>query len=300
MFFLLLLFAMALRNPDFSLEKSLQPISADLNSSCQNQITSQMKYSSLMKSLICGNPLTDPRLKEALKSSHLIHLVIISAGHFLWLDKVLVLFHIHRFLRLFIFSIYGFATLLQPPAFRFLAQRCLDEALDLFQLHLKSHQKIFLSAMTCLLVFPSWANSVSFLLSWGCALSLQLSGLFVLRKKNSFQSLFRQQLYFFLFLSPWMIQLGNWHPLQILSQFFLAPLFMAILFPLGILSLFFHSLCSYFDKVVDFILPWLMTFKKIQATTEAPQIPVVYFWIYLCGLHLGLHFFYVLVQRQKN
>lgn len=300
MFFLVLLFAIALRSPDFLLEKSLQPISERLNSSCQNQITSQMKYSSLMKSLICGNPLTDPNLKEALKSSHLIHLVIISAGHFLWLEKILVLLRIHRFLRLFIFSIYGFATLLQPPAFRFLAQRSFDEALDLFQLHLKSHQRIFLSALTCLFVFPSWANSVSFLLSWGCALSLQLSGLFVLGKKNSFQSLFRQQLYFFLFLSPWMIQLGNWHPLQILSQFFLAPLFLAILFPLGILSLFFHSLGTSFDAVVDLILPWLVTFQKVKASTETPQIPVIYFWIYLCGLHLGLHFFYVLIQRQKN
>jgi ComEC/Rec2-related protein len=279
-------------------ESALWPYATASHKICSDLISESLRHRELLNSLICGAPLPDSEVKQALKSSHLIHLIIISAGHFLWLEKALAILRINYVIRTLLFIFYGFVTLLQPPAIRFLFHRGTDLTASLFNLHLKAHHKILIASLFCLLFFPAWVDSMSFLLSWGCSLSLYLSGQLTDNKASLLKKILYRHFYFLLFLSPWMITFGNWHPLQIISQILLAPIILGVLFPIGLLSLLITKLEPIFDQLFDWLLIILKNFQNFQPDQiDRPPSLSLWFWTYLLLLHVALHFFEVTKKR---
>jgi len=280
-------------------ENLLVPMSLKMHNFCVQGIPLSIQHHVFLESLICGSPLPKDEIQEAFRNSHLIHLIIISAGHFIWIEKLLQHLKTAKLFQTGLFLSYGLITLLQPPAIRFLFQQLTTKICSWTSCHLKTHHSILLCSLICLLFFPHWVNSMSFLLSWGCSLSLQLSTFFTDQNQNPVRQILSRHFYFLLFLSPWMIALCNWHPLQIVSQILLAPLILGLLFPIGILSLFIHFLQPLFDHLFDFLLIVLKSFQHFQPQEIDPPKPhILFFWIYLLGLHFTLHFLEIHKKRQ--
>jgi len=213
----------------------------------------------LYSALICGQSLPNSILKMQLIQFGLIHCLVVSGAHLLFLERF-----IQRLLprpligpALFLYSIFSG---LQAPVLRAYFQWLFSQQSHSKPLPRNPYQISLISGLLCLALFPQWILSYSFLLSWSASLCLHICSSKSYVTKHI-------ALYFclFIFISP----LGSAQPISILSNILLTPIVGAILFPLSFISFFFHPLL----KISD--LAWSLFLALLNQLPHAPISKII-------------------------
>ena len=229
---------------------SLTSLSLEIHSQCLDLISFDSSWKSIYKALICGEKLPQGHLKEFFSKGGLIHLMVISGAHLLFLEKFwkkLPIPYTVKTLSLYvILTLYALGALLYAPITRALFAFCLFRFSESKKLFSNPAMVTHLSGFLCLIYNPSWINSLSLQLSWLASLS-----------QNTETSLKRCFLTYFI-IFPIINRWQEIHYLTIIINWLLSPLIGAVLFPLSFLSVFFHSLVPLTDSL------WSIVFNALQ------------------------------------
>lgn len=246
--------------------------------SCLNSIPQNLKERDLAQSLVCGKKVTDEKKKKQLIDNGLIHSFVVSGSHLLALYFLLALLKLSRILQFVFILAYTLLTHFQAPAVRALVQLLIGHRLRSRALNLSSDQKILLSGILCLALFPQWSSSYSFFLSWGCSLALCLSS-------ELTNNPIRRGVLTYLFLSPFLFGLGNPHPVSILLNLTAAPLIHFILLPIATLTIFIPGTGSAFD----FLICVFFKILEFLPAQKSPALSNFKMSLSLWGLLLSCH-----------
>ena len=277
----------------FDLELLL-PLSEKLHTWCVQRISqSRPDQIDIYLALLCGKRLPIGDMRDVFTQTGLIHLMVVSGAHLIFLEKMWMALPHWPFKNIFItvsLAVYTLMAGLHPPVFRALLSFFLHRFTIKFQLFWSSYWIIMLSGVLSLIFNPKWIFSVSLQLSLIGALS------FVSAR---YSKLFSCLLCYVLLL-PVLSQWTSLHPLTAGVNWIFYPIISITLFPLSVLSFVFsfcYPLTSYF---------WL---KLIQfLTLLRPFLEQIPFYIYpikgpWVWLYIGLIFFIsqgVLICRRKS
>lgn len=218
----------------------------------------QSKFTELYQASICGQNLNSISYNNLYLSTGLLHLIVVSGAHLIFLHKILLALKLNKNICLLFLCIYCALNRFEPPIFRaFIFLLCLDY-FNRKNLRIGPLWVFFLSYLLCLCFQSQWLHSLSFTLS--CLSSLIL---LVFNKSQLKHILLRQlgiQCISALFFS-----MGA-------SQFFLffvcnlifSPIFSIILFPLSLLA---------------FLIP------KLQFASDRLWLYFHYSLEYIIGIH---------------
>ena len=219
--------------------------------------------------------------RQVLTQSGMIHLMVVSGAHLMFLEKSLNIFpqwKYKKILTLWILSFYTLFTQMNPPILRALVSIFLREFSQKFSLHWDSYYRLILSGLICLTLNPYWITSTS----------LQLSLVGTLAFSYSQHSRLMAQFLSFAFIVPLISQWSALHPLSILLNWILFPFFSAIIFPFSLLSFLFpvfYPLTQFFMDRFILILTNIQPFLEFVPVVIKP-IPFSLRWIYVCLLLL--------------
>lgn len=269
-----------------SLEKAMVQAAQPFHEFCVRN-SPPSKYRIWYEGIVCGRNVPASSEKDHLIKSGLIHLIVVSGSHLVFVDSFVSLifkrFPFSGFFRLFALLCFTLISNLQPPVTRALIQRLLHSYLILDQRRIPSLHLQLLSGLLTLAFFPDWATSLSFIMSWFCALALSLP--------IPTESIIVRSSLVYLLMSPVMLNLGGSDPLSILYNVVFAPLLGVILFPLS-LTAFLHPLFAY---VCDY--GWTLLFSVLDQlplpeTQPGLLFSTVWLLVYLFLTQLSaLHYF---------
>lgn len=271
-----------------SLLISTSNVSEEIQRKCFKILPDSSKHKSALASLVCGQKLTNEKLKLELSKTSLIHLFVISGSHLILLEGVLRLIRMPDYLRFIILSFYTLATGWQPPTVRALFSVGLRHLLRRFKCFLPGDLQTLLAGLVLLFFFPAWWNSLSLLMSWCASLALCTPGLF--RIKNNFTRTLVSQFAIWTFMLFPLWGIGSLHPLSLLYNILLAPVISFILLPLSFLAVVHPWALALFERVLEFFGRTLSLFSEPILTERGVSPPVSYLWIWILVLHLTFHF----------
>jgi predicted membrane metal-binding protein len=234
----------------------------------------------LYEATVCGKNLREPEFLGYLKKFGLLHLIVVSGAHLLFLEKLVHSVGLRA--KTFVYPLlilFSLVTLLQPPITRALIAIFLGDLNVRFRLFWHPVQIIFFSGILCWLLFPSWIHSFSFLLSWSCSLILCLVSGYASWKKH---------LAIYFFMCFFLLPLQTPHPLSILLNMFLAPVIGLCLFPASLLAFAIPSATSLVDPLWSALyhgLQW-MDRHLDSASLHHPTTPLI-LWTFLWTVHLA-------------
>lgn len=279
---------------------------------CISQIPSQSVAQEPFAAFLCGKNIQNPFLKELLVQTGLIHLLVVSGGHFVFIltqlrrfkNKSLVVEFLLFVPLLFVFAV---MTGFQAPVARAFISLILSYPISYYRLHWTQGQTQLATGFLTLSLFPEWYFSFSFYLSWLCSLALCFSTL-IFRYDGQTQKSWQWITFNWLitcFLVQAIVSVFFWSfsTLSLLMNFFVAPILMSLLWPLG-LSLIIYPPNSYwidpFWKSIEEILIFFTQaqnagfFKQVN-TSEVFQQNTN--WNSLWGCLILIHLFYEVLHR---
>gem|GEM_PF-1740574 len=181
--------------------------------------------------IVCGENLSPSMEKNWFQQTGLIHVIVVSGSHLVFLEDILRFLKLPNWLRWSVLLFFSLASNLQPPITRALIQRVWNAFFQRQQIVMRSLHLQLLAGVTTLALFPSWWTSLSFLMSWLCVLALSLP-------MPSKHPLWQAAL-IYLLLIPAMLNIQTPHPAGILFNVMLAPVLGFVLFPMSLIG-FFH------------------------------------------------------------
>jgi len=221
-------------------------LSLAIHNQCLNLISFDSPWIDIYEALICGEKLPNSYIKDTFSKGGLIHLMVISGAHLLFLEKLfntIPLPHKIKNISLYlILVLYTFAALIRPPVTRALFGFCLWRFSESHKLFLSSTFRVHLSGFLCLLYNPSWIHSISLQLSWLASLSQSA--------KKPFTKYFLTYFTILPIINRWQ----ELHPLTIVINWIFAPMIGSVLFPLSVCSLWLPPLHRVIDHIWNFIL----------------------------------------------
>ena len=272
----------------------LLPLSEKLHTWCVDRIDqSYPNQRHIYLALICGKKLPAGDMRDVFTQVGLIHLMVVSGAHLIFLEKMWMKLPHWPFKNIviaFSLMIYALTAGLHPPVFRALISFFLHRFSKKYQLFWSSYWIIMLSGVLSLICNPSWVSSVS----------LQLSLLGALGFSYARYSKLFSCVLCYVFLLPVLSQWTSLHPLTAGVNWIFYPVISVTLFPLSVLSFVFpvfYPVVSYFWlKLIQFL-------KLLQPFLE--QIPFYIYpiegpWVWI---YIGLIFLVsqgVLICGQKN
>jgi predicted membrane metal-binding protein len=257
------------------LEPLMLPLVRPVHQLCMDRAPDS-RFRDWYQAIVCGTNLPPSSEKNEFQRTGLIHIIVVSGSHLVFLDEILeaVLGTSRwaawlRWLALLFFSL---ASNLQPPVTRALVQRgcgwCARRTHRPFRsLHLQ-----LLSGLLTVALFPQWWSSLSFLMSWLCALALSVP-------MPSNNPLWRS-VAIYLLLLPAMIGIQFPHPSSILFNVVFGPILGLVLFPMSLLG-FLHPFLA---RLCDFgweSLFWIFRELPIPETQANLVFPVLWLILYL-------------------
>jgi predicted membrane metal-binding protein len=280
LFSILLFFFSYLQSYDH--QAFIDTISQPLQNFCNGLLSDNLQHVSLYQAVACGTP-PNPIKYVELKQISLWHLLVVSGGHFnalvFFLDllKPIQKFPIIKFGLLILFCFWtGFQ---EPAVFSFVL---LTFQLIQNKLHLKIPEQtiILFSGASCLLIFPNWCLSFSFLLSWLCRISLITT--------QPIKSSWTKGLIFYFLLAPISFQFGTTNSLQgILWNCLLGTALSFTLFPLACLLMIFPQflgpICD--TAITHFLVLTRKFLVEPQSNSQPLHLEIFWSWCYVCTLH---------------
>ena len=254
-------------------------LSQNLHELCLTELSFESAYPEIYQALICGKRLPFGELRELFIKGGLIHLMIVSGAHLIflehWLSKLPIPSRLQNlFLSVFL-VIYALVSQLHPPVLRALFSFFIRRFSKKNHLFWGPFQVTLLSAFFCLFYIPNAKDSFS----------LQMSVLATLLYHSCRDSLLRSFL-IYLFILP---IINHWQELPSLTVFvnwILAPFISSLLFPLSFLTGFFSFLYPLTDSL------WSLFLRALKITEFLPfknplflwSLPKDKIWFYVLGV----------------
>ncbi len=272
----------------------LLPLSEHLNSWCLQRVyQSYPAQADIYLALLCGKRLPAGELRNVFSQVGLIHLMVVSGAHLIFLEKMwtrLTCWPFKNLLIMLSLILYTLMAGLHPPVFRALMSFFIYRFSNMFQLFWSSYWRIMLSGILSLMFHPGWISSIS----------LQMSLIGALGFASSRYSKFLSCVLCYLLLLPVLSQWTSLHPLTAGVNWIFYPVISITLFPLSVFSFIFpfcYLITSYlWLKLIQFL-------KLLQPFLEQTPFyiyPIEGHWIWL---YIGLIFLVsqgVLICRRKN
>ncbi len=133
-----------------------------LHKTCES-LTPISDYQDFYKALVCGTDLPPSQLKEYFKMSGLLHLIVVSGSHLIF-----ILFFYEklfsdrfRYLKVILLTVYTFITGLQPPTVRALVGIGIRKLNDTRSYFWDSVQISWITGVLTLVLYKNWSNSFS-------------------------------------------------------------------------------------------------------------------------------------------
>lgn len=283
-----------LRIKQTSVLSYLRPITNWLHTSCLQQIPASSEWQDIYGAFVCGEYLPEGQIKKVFVATGVIHLMIISGAHLVFIEKTWSALPSFRFkqLSLAIFlMLYALTAGLKPPILRALFSLSIHRINKKLKLFYSPYWKVQFSGMLCLICHSAWAHSIS----------LQLSLLASLGMANHSMSRIKSCALTYLIILPIISAWGGLHPLSILINWVLTPIASVILLPLSMLvvplpwiHLLVDLLWSYFLQILNWIRP-VMENQGLQIISFSS----FYIWIYIWVLFILLQIIYIYIQQTK-
>lgn len=255
---------------------------------CESLAPHEMIFSAVQNSLLCGSPLISQDIIRPLKQHALIHLFVVSGGHFVFLEKLLKHLQIPRVFHAPTLFLYNLFTGFQAPGTRSLTQMLVNRSASKLRFNLRDDQVQLLTGVILLGFFPELAQSISFLLSWTASLALSISS-FQFYRHDPFKKIFYTQALISILLFPWLWSFGQGHPLGILSNLILGPVVLFLLFPLSAVAAIIPDGYPLFDRAVSSFEFLLVHSADVFPSFSKAGIQLDFFWLYLFSLHFLFH-----------
>lgn len=253
---------------------------ATIHQICVDNFAKPIKHKEALQALACGARIQDPQTVLLFAKSSLLHLLIVSGSHLIFVDQVLGFLRIPFFVRFLLCLLYSFACNFEAPVVRALGANLIRGLWAYFRCHLPRDREPLFSSFWALLVKPDWALSLSFMMSWCASLSLNspLRG-----------ALSTATASYVLMLAP-ILWITTSHPVGIIFNLFLAPLLSFVLFPLA-LSTWLLPTEDLFSFIFEKLLLALEALTQgLPPQREPPQSwSFAYLWLWVMSFHV---FFY--------
>lgn len=277
---MILLLPLLLYLPGLSLD-ALEPLSTILHSWCLDRAHEQASlYTDIHSALICGERLpAQGEIKKLFTDSGIIHLMVVSGVHLLFLEKMWNVFPkwpYKSILILFSLIFYCLVASLHPPVVRALISYLIYKFSHHFRLFWSPLWQVMLSGMVCLALQPEWARSISLQMSWIGALAFSFS----------YKSKIYSHILIYILFLPIISQWQAVNPLSVLVNWIFVPIMSIILFPLSVLSFFipiFHFLSDSLWSSTLFILRYTQVFLHKMPFYIKP-LPQDLIWLYIGGI----------------
>ncbi len=269
---------------DFDLSTKVINWTLPLQSLCA-QALPESKFQFFTQSLVCGIRLDEPMAKNLFLQTGLLHLVVVSGAHLIFLEqflkKIFQKIPQKAFIICIFLFIYSLFTGFKAPVARALTQYLFNRLLQIKKFYLTQTQTTHLSGWFLLILFPEWADSISLLLSWSATFVLSALSECHLRKK-----IILSNTLVYLFIIPYLISFTQIpHPTSILFNSLISPIIGATLLPLGILSIAIPPL----SHLSDWLLYSLFTLLDLFSNSISGTI----IWIKIDLLHQWWIFFFL-------
>lgn len=279
-------------------EPDIQPYVTSLHQMCLDHLPPLSLWKEAHAAVVCGKKLKSGASYDAFRSSGLLHLLVVSGAHLLFLERILrrVLPFLPKPMlwTSLICTTYACMALLHPPVVRALLSLHLHLINRHFKLFWRKDQEVLYTGLVCLCIFPSWSKSYSLALSWAASLALTLPW-----PKSPWKPLL-QSFSVYLLLWPFLMSFAPQHPATIMINWIGAPFIGSILFPASILSALFHPL----TPVADFL--WNISTKGLSLISETwspltpqPGWPLVGLWVFVIIFHILNHFLWIYLRRRR-
>lgn len=296
---IILIAALSLSTPlPDTLLKNMSSLANVFHKKCLRTLPPSSKHPDALGALTCGEKLTDKKLQENLSKTSLIHIFIVSGSHLILFDQFLSILKIPYYLRFLFLSFYSLCVGWQAPAVRALLGLGLRHTQQKTALHFPPDLLVLLTGALTLILFPSWWNSLSLLMSWCAALALCMVP--TLRIKVPWAKALAAQLSILILMGAPLWGLGSLHPLSIIYNLFLAPVVAYLLLPLSVLSLLLTPAVKCFDFVMTLfqeVLPRLSDPIEVKKTSM-PSLGFLWLWIFTW--HATLHFLRLHLWQGKD
>lgn len=277
----------------FNLQEYLAEAGLRLQILCNDHVVPH-EFKKLTAAVVCGAPLSQGPITHLFQLTGLVHLLVVSGGHLVFLERILHVFFSKvprfQFFLGFLLFVFTLLTGFQPPCVRAFTHWCLQRYSKRTRLFWRPWQTTLISGLGLLLLFPNWLSSYSFLLSWGCALAVSVRSKGVIRK----------QITLYVTLLPFLLPLSAPHPYSIILNLFITPLFGLLIFPLGIFHFAIPQVTSVLDLAWLYLVKGLEHVSKYMPPFEPMQLPKWGLWIYLIGIHFLIQSLYIRRQRREN
>ena len=299
MLVLLIIAAALSMAPSTSLLKNTSALSETYQQKCLNILSTQSQTKSSIESLLCGEKITDLRLKENLSKTSLIHIFVVSGSHLLLLDQVLSILRIPLFLRFLSLGFYSLSVGWQPPAARALGALIIRAGFRHYRFYFPGDLLVLVCGLLALVLFPAWWTSMSFQMSWCASLALTLPSIFGIRSRT-WKAALASQVFIFCVMMPVLWGWGSLHPLGLICNLILAPVVALVLLPAALLAtlhpwlmIAFAKLLSIFEVLINAAAE-PVSLPELQAISGGPL------WIWIFSLHTLLHFLRLHLKQGRD
>ena len=290
--FILVFFILCI-NP-FSFLNILKNKTTFLHEWCLQKIQTENQI--IYSALLCGEKLPEGEIKNTFISLGIIHLMVISGAHLIFLEKawsILPAFRLKKLLLVLFLLTYSMSAGLNPPVLRALFSLLLARINKQLKLFWSPYLRVHISGLLCLLCQTSWFHSLSLQLSW--IASLGMSNHRIPRLQSCTLT--------FLLILPIVSSWGGVHPFSIIINWLLTPLAGGILLPLSLLTIpfpfllpFTNTLWNQFLKIMKLLEP-LVENNKVTLSWSLNSFQV---WIYICIMFVLLQTLYVYSLRKTG
>lgn len=256
-------------------EWHLSPLSLEFHKKCLQMSSLQSELQDIYKALICGKRLPEGSIKESFIRNGLIHLMVVSGAHLLFLEKFWKKVNPPFFQTggiIILLTLYTLTANLHPPVLRALFSFLLLKISSSYKLFWNSFLITHLSGILCLIYSPSWVFSPSLHLSWLASLS-----------QNASPSRLKKSLLTYIIILPICNRWQFLHPFTVFINWIIAPFIGAVLFPLSLLTILFPPVHFITDKLWTGILKFLSLFQMFLPDFHLIKwsVPESGVWIYI-------------------
>jgi hypothetical protein len=264
---------------------------APIHQACQH-VTPSGPHSGDYQSLICGSHLEHDTLRAELLDAGLLHLMIVSGSHLLFLERILQKILARQTKTGWVIwpllLLFTFANGCEPRIVRALFGVVINRVSDYFQLRWNSPQVVTLAGFVALPFCMNSASVFGLLTSWTAALAVSgFSHHFPWTPQQSRMSRsIALQTRLYLLLAPFLLRMTLPNPTSIIYNVTVAPLLALILFPASLLAFVLPP----FVPITDFLWSILrMLFEScaflipppIAQNLKLPQVALVSYLVAL-------------------